>query len=49
MGELKYFGNKSWSDITREERYFCSHLYNSVLGKERDFVQGLNKKNNYKL
>lgn len=41
MQGLKYFGNKSWADITREERYFCSHLYHSVLGKEKEFVKWL--------
>lgn len=43
MGNLKYFGSKSWADITREERYFCSHLYHSVLGKEKEFVRWLSK------
>lgn len=41
MGAIKYLGNKSWSDITREERYFCSHLYHSVLGKEKEFIKWL--------
>ena len=44
MGDIKYFGYKSWADITREERYFCSHLYHSVLGKEKEFVKWLNVK-----
>ena len=43
MGAIQYFGNKSWSDITREERYFCSHLYHNVLGKEKEFVKWLSK------
>lgn len=31
-----------WSSVTREERYFCSHLYHSILGREKDFVNWLN-------
>lgn len=43
MGAIKYFGNKSWSDITREERFFCSHLYHNVLGKEKELVKWLSE------
>lgn len=43
MAALNYLGNKSWSDITREERYYCSHLYNNVLGKEKEFIDWINK------
>jgi hypothetical protein len=32
-----------WSSITREERFFCSHLYHSILGKEKEFVKWLNE------
>ncbi len=28
---LKYFGEKSWAEITREERHFCLHLYNWIV------------------
>ena len=42
MGGLQYFGNKSWAEITREERYFCSYLYHSIIGKEKEFVKWLN-------
>jgi hypothetical protein len=24
---FKYFNNKKWSEISRDERFFCSHLY----------------------
>ena len=30
-----------WSSITREERFFCSHLYHSILGREKEFVKWL--------
>ena len=33
-----------WSSITREERFFCSHLYHGILGKEKEFVKWLNSK-----
>lgn len=49
MSTIKYFGNKSWADITREERYFCSHLYHSVVGREKEFVKWLNNKTKLKL
>jgi len=32
-----------WLSITREERFFCSHLYHSILGKEKEFVKWLNE------
>ena len=32
-----------WSSITREERYFCSHLYHNLIGKEKEFVRWLNR------
>jgi len=28
---IKYLSNRSWDEITREERLFCSHLYHSIL------------------
>jgi len=40
---LKYLKNNSWSKITREERYFCSHLYHHILKKEKPFVKWLNQ------
>ncbi len=35
-----------WLSITREERFFCSHLYHSILGREKEFVKWLNEKLN---
>lgn len=34
--------NRTWSQVTREERYFCSHLYHFLIGKEKEFVLWLN-------
>lgn len=28
---LKWLDNKNWSDITRDERFFCAHLYKAIL------------------
>ena len=39
---FKYLRNQYWSQITREERYFCSHLYHLLIGKEKEFVIWLN-------
>lgn len=39
---FEYLGNKSWSSITRDERYFCAHLFKEVWGKEASFVKWLN-------
>lgn len=41
--EFTYFRNSYWADITRDERYFCSHLYHSIIGREQDFIIWLNK------
>jgi len=27
MGGISWLGNRNWSEITRDERYFCAHLY----------------------
>ena len=40
---LKYFKNNPWSGVTREERYFCSHLYHFLITKEKLFVKWLNE------
>lgn len=40
---FKYLAEKTWSQVTREERYFCSHLYHFLIGKEKEFVAWLNK------
>ncbi len=41
--QLTYLDHKSWLEITREERLFCSHLYHDIQGQGRahDFVQWL--------
>ena len=41
---LTYLEKKSWSQVTREERYFCSHLYHHIINKEKPFVKWLNQK-----
>jgi hypothetical protein len=28
---LTYLNGKRWADVTREERYFCMHLYNRIV------------------
>ena len=28
---LPYLKNKKWSQVTRDERFFCAHLYNLIL------------------
>jgi len=45
---LKYFNNKQWKDITREERYFCAELFNYIKSqkKEKEFVKWLREKTN---
>ena len=40
---FKYLSDKKWAQITREERYFCSHLYHFLIGKEKEFVDWLNE------
>jgi hypothetical protein len=40
---FKYLSDKFWSQITREERYFCSHLYHFLIGKEKEFINWLNE------
>ncbi len=39
-----YLSNRNWGDITREERFFCMHLYWDVKGREKEFVRWLNNK-----
>lgn len=33
---IKYLNNKYWKDVTREERYFCSELFNYFKYKENE-------------
>jgi hypothetical protein len=39
---LSYFGERRWSDITREERLFCAELYQVVKVHPRGFVRFVN-------
>ncbi len=39
---FKYLNGKSWLDVTREERLFCSFLYWDIRQSERDFIIWLN-------
>jgi len=41
---FSYLDNKNWRDVTRDERFFCAHLYEHILGNERDFIKWLNKR-----
>ena len=41
--DLLYIDKKTWKDITREERFFCSHLYHSIINREKEFIEWLNK------
>ena len=45
---IKYFNNKKWKDITREERYFCAEFFNYIKSqkKEKEFVKWLKEKTN---
>lgn len=44
MPTIKYFGNKSWADITREERYFCAELFFDIKNNTKAFIYFLNKR-----
>src|SRR5882672_11412807 len=37
-----YLGGNNWSDITREERFFCAELYIKIKNSENAFVRWLN-------
>lgn len=41
---IRYLKNKSWNEISREERLFCSHLYHSILSlpDKKKFIKKLN-------
>lgn len=41
---FSYLNGYSWSEVSREERFFCSILYECIRGKEREFIGWLNKK-----
>ena len=40
--KFDYLNNNSWSDISREERLFCAHLYWRIRGDVMKFVEWLN-------
>lgn len=43
---LSWLGGKSWSDVTRDERFFCGHLYNVVQTRQNGasgFVEIINE------
>lgn len=43
---FKWLNNKNWSEVTRDERFFCAHLYKTVLEDRRGipfFVEQINK------
>lgn len=39
---FSYLGDKSWSEITRDERYFCSELFFEIKQDINQFVKWLN-------
>jgi hypothetical protein len=39
----KYLGGKTWAEVTRDERFFCQHLYNLIRDDVPGFVQKLNE------
>jgi hypothetical protein len=41
---FQYLKNRSWSAITREERFFCAHLYALAAPRVDDFVEFVNEK-----
>lgn len=43
------FINSKWQDITRDERFICSHLYHSIINREKEFIEWLNNNTILKL
>lgn len=39
----KYLAGKSWAEVTRDERFFCQHLYNLIRNDVPRFVSKLNE------
>lgn len=39
----KYFGGKTWSEVTRDERFFCQHLYGLIQYDVPAFVRIINE------
>ena len=47
---LKYLDSRSWADITREERFYCQHLFNLIKKHGlTDFISFVNQKLNASL
>lgn len=42
---FSYLENKKWSDITRDERFFCAHLYFELNNNLGPFLELISKKN----
>lgn len=41
---MKYFNNKAWAHITREERYFCAELFFELRENPKPFFELIEKK-----
>jgi hypothetical protein len=39
----KYLGGKTWAEVTRDERFFCQHLYSLIREDVPGFVRKLNE------
>lgn len=39
----KYLGGKTWAEVTRDERFFCQHLYSLIRYDVPGFIQKLNE------
>ena len=40
---LQFLGGSSWAEVTREERFFCSRLYELIRPSPREFVGYINR------
>lgn len=40
---FSYLGGKNWSEITRDERYFCAELFSEIKQDVNQFVKWLNE------
>ncbi len=47
---LSYLGGKTWLDVTREERLFCSHLYHDIRtgSREHELIRWLTKQDTWR-
>ncbi|KAB2852759.1 MAG: hypothetical protein PHY57_11150 [Ignavibacterium sp.] len=44
MQPFTYLRNNSWSQITREERYFCAELFFEIKKQPKQFIEFLNSR-----